>query len=135
MSICFSNNFLRRGNKHIKWGFKILTFFSHLILIQLILKNSKDKIAKISNKIGELKTNYLISNLRLCKTKLLFFLHWNLFLESLVEQELLTLPEHLGSARFLVGFVFFKLCSALQIIKCTFSFVRYVVCSFSAEGF
>ena len=60
---------------------------------------------------------------------------------SLVEQELLTLPEHMSSPRFLVGFVFptFSfLCSVLFIVGCPFvlfSFGHCVVYPFSIDGF
>ena len=47
-----------------------------------------------------------------------FFLFFVIVL-SLMEQELLTLPEHLSSSRFLWGSCFNFLCSILQITVCT----------------
>ena len=52
----------------------------------------------------------------------------------LVEQELLTLPEHLSSLPVLVGFVLLVLCVCFIdrcLCFCSFSFGYYVVCSSS----
>ena len=56
----------------------------------------------------------------------------------LVEQELLTLPEHLSSPPFVVGFLLLNLyiyMYVLSIVVCTFSFGHCVVCSSSIYGF
>jgi hypothetical protein len=55
----------------------------------------------------------------------------------LAEQELLTLPEHLSSLRFLMGScssIFSFLCG-VWLSFCTFSFGHYVVCSSLIYGF
>ena len=60
---------------------------------------------------------------------------------SLVEQELLTLSEHLSYPRFLVGFVLLEslilcVCFVDRCFSfCNFSFVHCVVCSSSIYGF
>ena len=55
---------------------------------------------------------------------------------SLVEQELLNLPEHLSSPPVVSGVrVTSFLCSVLQIVVSTFSFGHCVVCSSSIYGF
>ena len=60
---------------------------------------------------------------------------------SLVEQELLTLPEYLSSPQFLVGFVFNSIFSFMCMFVdrclsfCTFSFDHCVVCSSSIYWF
>ena len=55
-----------------------------------------------------------------------------------MEQELLTLPEHLSSPPFVVGFLLLNLyiyMYVLSIVVCTFSFGHCVVCSSSIYGF
>ena len=56
---------------------------------------------------------------------------------TLVEQELLTLPEHLSSLRFLVGSCnsIFRFLCGVWLSFCTFPFGHYVVCSSLIYGF